>query len=211
MKSITINGSKRESVGKKATKALRNAGLVPCVIYGGDEPVHFQAEEKAFKNLVYTSDAMTVVIDLGKDGQYAAIAQDMQWHPVKEQLLHADFYQIFDDKPVTMEVPVVTVGTSRGVLNGGVLRRNNRRLKVKAIPANLPDLIEVDIAPMKIGNKKYVRDLRVPEYEIMHPDSVVVVMIKTSRTAIADDDDEEVEAGDVPSTQTDDVAAVKED
>ncbi|MBF4985412.1 50S ribosomal protein L25, partial [Nonlabens mediterrranea] len=77
--------------------------------------------------------------------------------------------------------------------------------------ANLPDLIEVDIAPMKIGNKKYVRDLRVPEYEIMHPDSVVVVMIKTSRTAIADDDDEEVEAGDVPSTQTDDVAAVKED
>ncbi len=189
MKSITINGSKRESVGKKATKALRNAGLVPCVIYGGDEPVHFQAEEKAFKNLVYTSDAMTVVIDLGKDGEFAAIAQDMQWHPVKEQLLHADFYQIFDDKPVTMEVPVVTVGTSRGVLNGGVLRRNNRRLKVKALPANLP----------------------VAEYEIMHPDSVVVVMIKTSRTAVKDDDDDDVDAGDVPSTQTDDVAAVKED
>lgn len=211
MKSITINGSKRESVGKKATKALRNAGLVPCVIYGGDEPVHFQAEEKAFKNLVYTSDAMTVVIDLGKDGQYPAIAQDMQWHPVKEQLLHADFYQIFDDKPVTMEVPVTTVGTARGVLNGGVLRRNNRRLKVKALPANLPDLINIDISDMKIGHKRYVRDLRVPEYEIMHPDSVVVVMIKTSRTAIVDDEDEdEVEAGDVPSTQTDDAAAAAE-
>ncbi len=194
MKSITINGSKRESVGKKATKALRNAGLVPCVIYGGDEPVHFQAEEKAFKNLVYTPDALTVVIDLGKDGQYAAIAQDMQWHPVKEQLLHADFYQIFDDKPVTMEVPVITEGASRGVLNGGVLRRNNRRLKVKALPANLPDFIKIDITELKIGNKRYVRDLRVPEYEIMHPDSVVVVMVKTSRTAILDDEEEGAEA-----------------
>lgn len=191
MKSITILGSKRESVGKKATKALRNAGLVPCVIYGGDEPVHFQSEEKAFKNLIYTSDAQTVVIDLGKDGTYASIAQDMQWHPVKEQLLHADFYQIFDDKPVTMEVPVVLEGSSRGVLNGGVLRRNNRRLKVKALPANLPDYIKIDITAMKIGNKKYVRELRVPEYEIMHPDSVVVVMIKTSRTAIVEDEDEE--------------------
>jgi large subunit ribosomal protein L25 len=195
MKSITINGSLRESVGKKSTKALRNAGKVPCVLYGGDAPVHFEAEEKAFKNLVYTADAHTVVIDLGKDGKYNAIAQDMQWHPVREQLLHADFYQIFDDKPVTMEVPVQLVGTSRGVLNGGVLRRNNRRLKVKAIPANLPDFIEVDITPLKIGNKKYVRDLRVAEYEIMHPDNVVVVMVKTSRNAVADaDDDDEDEA-----------------
>jgi len=178
-------------VGKKATKALRNAGLVPCVIYGGGEPVHFQAEEKAFKKLVYTPEAHTVVIDLGKDGQFAAIAQDMQWHPVREQLLHADFYQIFDDKPVTMEVPVKTEGTPRGVLNGGVLRRNNRRLKVKAIPANLPDFINIDISDLKIGNKKYVRDLRVPEYEIMHADSVVVVMVKTSRTAVAEEEEEE--------------------
>ena len=178
-------------MGKKATKALRNAGLVPCVIYGGDEPVHFQAEEKAFKNLIYTPDAHTVVIDLGNDGQYAAIAQDMQWHPVKELLLHADFYQIYDDKPVTMEVPVKTEGTPRGVLNGGVLRRNNRRLKVKALPANLPDFINIDISDLKIGDKKFVRDLRVPEYEIMHSDRVVVIMVKTSRTAIADEEEEE--------------------
>ncbi|MEN8816949.1 MAG: 50S ribosomal protein L25/general stress protein Ctc [Nonlabens sp.] len=209
MKSITISGSKRESVGKKSTKALRNAGLVPCVIYGGDEPIHFSAEEKAFKKLVYTPDAHTVVVDLGKDGKYNAIAQDMQWHPVKELLLHADFYQIFDDKMVTMEVPVQLTGASRGVLNGGVLRRNNRKLKVKALPANLPDFITIDITDMKIGHKKYVRDLRVEEYEIMHPDSVVVVMIKTSRTAIVEDDDD-TEAGDVPSAQTDDEAAVKE-
>lgn len=207
MKSITISGSKRESVGKKSTKALRNAGLVPCVIYGGDEPIHFSAEEKSFKKLVYTPDAHTVVIDLGKDGKFNAIAQDMQWHPVRELLLHADFYQIFDDKMVTMEVPVVLEGVSKGVLNGGVLRRNNRKLKVKALPANLPDSITIDITPLKIGNKRYVRDLRVAEYEIMHPDSVVVVMIKTSRTAIVEDEEgeEEVEAGEVPSSQDEEV------
>jgi large subunit ribosomal protein L25 len=134
-----------------------------------------------------------VVIDLGADGKFDAIAQDMQWHPVKEQLLHADFYQIFDDKMVTMEIPVVTEGVSRGVLNGGVLRKNNRKLRVKALPANLPDYIKIDISPMKIGHKKYVRDLRVDEYEIMHPDSVVVVMIKTSRTAVVGDDEDDEE------------------
>jgi large subunit ribosomal protein L25 len=206
MKSVTILGSKRESVGKKATKALRNAGLVPCVIYGGDETIHFSSEEKAFKKLVYTPDAHTVIIDLGKDGKFNAIAQDMQWHPVRELLLHADFYQIFDDKMVTMEVPVILEGSSKGILNGGILRRNNRKLKVKALPANLPDFIAIDITEMKIGNKKYVRDLRVEEYEIMHPDSVVVCMIKTSRTAVADTDGEDVEAGEVPSGQSENEA-----
>ncbi|PRP68090.1 50S ribosomal protein L25/general stress protein Ctc [Nonlabens agnitus] len=211
MKSITINGSKRESVGKKATKALRNAGLVPCVIYGGDEPIHFSAEEKAFKDLIYTPDAHLVVIDLGKDGKFNAIAQDMQWHPVRELLLHADFYQIFDDKPVTMEVPVRSTGTARGVLNGGVLRRNLRKLRVKALPGNLPDFITMDISNMKIGHKKYVRDLRVDEYEIMHADNIVVLMVKNSRTAVADtDDDEDVPADEVPATEVNDEAAVKE-
>ncbi len=211
MKSITILGSKRESVGKKATKALRNAGLVPCVIYGGDEAIHFSAEEKAFKDLIYTPDAHLVVIDLGKAGKFNAIAQDMQWHPVREMLLHADFYQIFDDKPVTMEVPVRSTGTARGVLNGGVLRRNLRKLRVKALPENLPDFITMDISNMKIGHKKYVRDLRVDEYEIMHADNIVVLMVKNSRTAIADEEEEEeVPADEVPATETDDVAAVKE-
>jgi large subunit ribosomal protein L25 len=211
MKSITINGSKRESVGKKATKALRNAGLVPCVIYGGDEAIHFSAEEKAFKSLVYTPDAHLVILDLGKDGKFNAIAQDMQWHPVRELLLHADFYQIFDDKMVTMEVPVRSTGVSRGVLNGGVLRRNLRKLRVKALPANLPDFITMDIAPLKIGDKKYVRDLRVDGYEIMHSDSLVVLMIKNSRTAVADEEEvEEVPADEVPASDVDDEAAAKD-
>ena len=94
MKSITINGSQRESVGKKATKALRNAGQVPCVLYGGDKPVHFSAEEKAFKKLVYTPNVYTAMIEL--DGQkFAAILQDIQFHPVTDRILHVDFYQLF--------------------------------------------------------------------------------------------------------------------
>src|SRR5690554_3454370 len=102
MKSITIKGSKRESVGKKATKALRNADMVPCVIYGGDEPISFTAHELIFKDLVYTPDAHTVVIDLG-DAKINAILQDIQFHPVTDRILHIDFYQIFDDKEVTIE------------------------------------------------------------------------------------------------------------
>ena len=98
MKSITIKGSERESVGKVATKALRNAGAVPCVLYGGDQPVHFSAEEAAFKKLVYTPNAHTVAIELGNGKSYNAILQDIQVHPVSDKILHLDFFQVFDDK-----------------------------------------------------------------------------------------------------------------
>ena len=193
MKSITIKGSKRESVGKKATKALRNADMVPCVVYGGDEPISFSAEEIAFKNLVYTPNAHTVVIDLGDD-KVKAILQDIQFHPVSDRILHIDFYQIFDDKEVTMEIPVRTVGNSRGVRSGGVLRIVTRKLRIKALPENLPDFIEADITEMRIGNKMYVGAVASDKYKIMHPENTVICQVRTSRTAIADEvEDEEGE------------------
>lgn len=192
MKSITIKGSKRESVGKKATKALRNADMVPCVIYGGDEPISFAAHELVFKDLVYTPDAHTVVIDLG-DAKINAILQDIQFHPVTDRILHIDFYQIFDDKEVTVEIPVRTVGTSRGVRSGGVLRIVTRKLRIKALPANLPDFIEVDITNMRIGNKMYVTAIKSDDYKVMHTDNTVICQIRTSRTAIADIEEEEAE------------------
>ena len=190
MKSISIKGSKRESVGKKATKALRNAGQVPCVIYGGDQPMHFSAGELAFKGLVYTPDAHTVEIEL-EGATYRAILQDIQFHPVTDRILHIDFYQIFDDKEVTMIIPVKFVGSSKGVLNGGVLRKNNRKLRVKALPDNLPDFIEADITELKIGNKLYVTALENDDYTFMHPDNTVVCQVRTSRNAVAVDDDED--------------------
>jgi len=193
MKSITINGSKRESVGKSSTKALRNAGKVPCVVYGGDEPIHFSADELEFKNLVYTPDAHTVVISLADGTKINAILQDIQFHPVHDRILHVDFYQIFDDKEVTMEIPVRTVGNARGVRNGGVLRMVTRKLRVKAIPANLPDIIEVDITNMRIGNKMYITAITSDDYKILHPENTVICQVRTSRTAIADLEDEEEE------------------
>jgi large subunit ribosomal protein L25 len=192
MKSITINGSKRESVGKKSTKALRNAGQVPCVIYGGDKPVHFSAEELAFSKLVYTPNAHTVVIALGSD-TVNAVLQDIQFHPVTDRILHIDFYQLFDDKEIAMNIPVNLIGKSPGVANGGSLMRNKRKLRVKALPSNLPDFIEADISPLKIGSKLYITELVNENYNFLHPDNTVVCQVKRSRVTI-EEEEEELEA-----------------
>ena len=195
MKSITINGSKRESVGKKATKALRNAGQVPCVLYGGDQPVHFSAEELAFSKLVYTPNAHTVVIALG-DTSYNAVLQDIQFHPVTENILHIDFYQLFDNKEIAMDIPVVLTGNSIGVRAGGVLRRNRRKLRIKALPTNLPDFIEVDISKLRIGNNVYVSQLPSEDYKFLHSDNTVVCQVKQSRVSVEElEDDEDEEEG----------------
>ena len=191
MKSITINGSQRESVGKKATKALRNAGQVPCVLYGGDKPVHFSAKELAFSKLVYTPNAHTVVITLDGGETFNAVLQDIQFHPVSDKILHIDFYQLFEDKEIALNIPVNLVGNSKGVKNGGVLRRPYRKLLIKALPANLPDFIEVDITLLKIGDKIAVGDLANDNYTILHPDASVVCAVRTSRTAVLDDEDED--------------------
>lgn len=185
MKSITIKGAERESVGKVSTKALRNAGMVPCVLYGGTEPaVHFAAEEKAFKGLVYTPNVHTVVIDLENGKKFNAILQDIQFHPVTDEILHIDFYQLHDDKEITLEVPVKVVGNSKGVMAGGVLNLNLRKLKVKALPANLPDFVEVNISNLDMGNKLYVTDVVANNYKLLHPDNTVVCQVRISRAAM---------------------------
>ena len=184
MKLITINGSQRESVGKVATKALRNAGKVPCVLYGGVKPIHFSAEEKAFKNLVYNPNVYTAKIEF--DGQtYDAVLQDIQFHPVSDKILHIDFYQLFQDKEITMNIPVRLVGSAKGVIVGGALRHNLRKLRVKALPANLPDFIEADITELQIGNKLYVTELRNDNYALLHPDNTVVAQVRMSRNSMA--------------------------
>ena len=196
MKSISIKGSKRESVGKVATKALRNAGMVPCVIYGGKTPIHFSAEEKAFKKMVYTPNVYTASIDV--DGQkIPAILQDIQFHPVSDKILHVDFYQLFEDKEITMNIPVKLTGTSPGVLNGGSLRFTNRKLKIKAIPANLPDYVTADISKLRIGHKLVITSLFNDDYTFMHPDNTVVVQVRTSRNSVVEDleDEEETTEG----------------
>jgi len=184
MKSLTIKGSKRERVGKAASKALRNAGRVPCVLYGGDEPLHFHADEREFKDLVYTPDTHTVVIELDDGSKHEAIMQDVQFHPVTDRILHVDFFRLFPDKEVTVVVPVKTVGVAPGVVKGGKLFFNERKLKIRALPQNLPDYVEVDVSNLDLNDKVYVSELRNDKYKILHPDNVVVVQIKMSRAAI---------------------------
>ncbi|HEY5686979.1 MAG TPA: 50S ribosomal protein L25/general stress protein Ctc [Yeosuana sp.] len=191
MKSITLNGSQRESVGKKATKALRNAGQVPCVLYGGDKPVHFYVEELAFTKLVYTPNAHTAVIALDNGKTYNAVMQDIQFHPVTDKILHVDFYQLFEDKLVTMDIPVNITGSSPGVRNGGRLLFRKRKLAIRALPSKLPDVFNVDISKLKIGMLISVEELKSEDFTILHPDSQVVVQVKTARTAIAVAEDEE--------------------
>lgn len=191
MKSITIKGSERESVGKKATKALRNAGKVPCVVYGGDKPIHFSANELAFKKLVYTPNAHTVKVDLDGDAKIKAVMQDIQFHPVTDKILHIDFYQLFDDKPVTMDIPVRLHGNSPGVRNGGRLLFRKRKLAIKALPDDLPDFFDVDISTLKIGDNITVESLLNDDFTILHPDTTVVVQVKTQRAAIVEEVEEE--------------------
>ena len=196
MKSITIKGSERESVGKKATKALRNAGKVPCVIYGGDKPLHFAADELSFKDLVYTPNAHTVVVDLEGGKKYDAVMQDIQFHPVTDSILHVDFYQLFKDKEVTMDIPVRLLGNSPGVRNGGRLLFRKRKLAIKALPDNLPDFFDVDISKLRIGGNISVSTLLKDEFTILHPENTVVVQVKAARNAVlTDEEDEEGEEG----------------
>jgi len=170
MKSITINGSQRESVG-------------------------FSAAELAFSKLVYTPNAHTVVIELANGESFNAILQDIQFHPVTDRILHVDFYQVFEDKEITMDIPVSYIGNSPGVRNGGVLRKNKRSLRIKALPGNLPDSIEADISTLKIGSKLYITALEDGNYKFMHPDNTVVCLVRRSRVSVEEEEEEEGEEG----------------
>jgi large subunit ribosomal protein L25 len=154
--------------------------------------VHFAADERAFAKLVYTPNAHTVVIDLGDNGTFNAILQDIQFHPVSDKILHIDFYQLFDDKEVSMNIPVVIKGAAPGVLNsGGVLSRNKRKLRVRALPADLPDTIEADISELELGDKLYVTEVADEKFKFLHPDNTVVCQVRTSRVSLQIEDEVE--------------------
>ncbi len=209
MQSITIKGSKRESVGKKATRVLRNADKVPCVIYGEGEPVHFSADEITFKPLVYTPNVYFANIELDNGETYNAVMQDIQFHPVSERILHIDFYQLNKEKPLNINLPVKLEGTSVGVRNGGVLRFPNRKLSVTALPDDLPDFLTVDISKLKIGDKFFVREFDEEKLTFNHPGDMVVCQVRTARAAIVDavEEEEEGEEGEEGATEGGDAPA----
>ena len=186
MKSLAISVKKRENVGKSDSKALRNQGKVPCVLYGGEKQVSFYAHENDFRKLVYTSDVFLVKLNI--DGtKFSAIMQDIQFHPVTDKILHIDFLQVFDDKEITVSIPVKLTGLSIGVRNGGNLMHRRKSIITRALPANLPDAITIDISDLKIGMFVYIKDLRSDVYDFLAADNSVVVGVKTARNAIEDE------------------------
>ena len=194
MKSIKINGSKRESVGKSSTKVLRNAGKVPCVVYGGEKPVHFSADEISFSKLVYTPNAHMVAISFDGKSEINAIIQDIQFHPVSEKILHIDFLQLFESKEVTMTIPVKYEGNAPGVRNeGGILSKNKRKLSVRALPKDLPDYIKADISNLNLNDNITISDVSDDSFKFLHPDNMVVCQVKMSRASLSLTTEEEEE------------------
>ena len=194
MKSIKINGSKRESVGKSSAKVLRNAGKVPCVVYGGEKPVHFSADEISFSKLVYTPNAHMVAISFDEKSEINAIIQDIQFHPVSEKILHIDFLQLFEGKEVTMTIPVKYEGNAPCVRNeGGILSKNKRKLSVRALPKDLPDYIKADISDLNLNDKITISDVSDDSFKFLHPDNMVVCQVKMSRASLSLSTEEEEE------------------
>ncbi len=190
MKTLAISAKLRNGTGKTDSKALRNQGNVPCVLYGGEKQVCFYAHENDFRNLVYTPDVFIVELDIEGE-KYRAVMQDLQFHPATDKLLHLDFLQIFDDKEVTMTIPVHLEGMSIGIRNGGVLSFRRRKIITRAIPGNLPDYIEINIEDLDIGQSIFIKDLRVDKYSFLALDNAVVVGVRTARELIIEEEEEE--------------------
>ena len=183
MKSFQLTGTTRENLTKQGTKQLRDAGMVPCVIYGGIENVHFSAPTLDFRHLVYSPDAHTVKITV--DGApYEAIIQEVQFHPVSDKLLHIDFLAIHADKNVMMDIPVKITGTAEGQKAGGKLLTKVRKLKIKSLPAFLPDAIEIDVTPLGIGQSVRVSDLKLKGVEFLDSPNNIIVGVRTTRNVV---------------------------
>ena len=193
MKSIAISGSLRENVGKRDAKELRYQGLVPAVLYGGATQTHFAVSAADLKGLVYTPDVQFVDLDLaGTKSQ--AILQDIQFHPLTEQILHVDFLLLDNAKQVTVEIPVKLTGTSPGVKTGGKLVQKLRKLRVKALPQDLPQYVEVSIEHLEVGKSVRVGEVKYENAVITNNADDTIVSVTTSR-ALRQAEQEAAQAG----------------
>lgn len=180
MEKVEIIGYKRANLGKAYAKQLRNDGNVPCVVYGGSEQVHFYTPMILFRDLVYTP--KNNIIDVNVEGEiHTCILQDVQFHPVSEYILHADFLELHKDKPVKLEIPIRLVGNAPGVVKGGKLVTKLRKVKIKGLPDNLPDFVDVDVSSLDLAKSVKVRDIKVENIEILNSPLVTVATIETPR------------------------------
>jgi large subunit ribosomal protein L25 len=181
MKTVSMSGSLRESVGKKDAKHLRTANKVPCVLYGGKDQIHFAVEETAFKDLIYTPEVRLILLTI--DGkEYTASLQDVQFHPMTDKILHVDFLLVSETKPLIIGIPLDIQGNSPGVIRGGKLYTKMRKLRVKALPAHLPDKVAVDISNLDIDQTIKVSEITIPNVEFLDVPTSIVVGVKSTRS-----------------------------
>jgi large subunit ribosomal protein L25 len=183
MKTVSLSGSPRANVGKTDANALRAEGRVPCVIYGGGEQIHFSADERHFKDIIYTPETNLVEVELeGK--KYRTVLQEAQFHRINDKLIHVDFLKVTDDKPVTVQLPVKTAGQAQGVKDGGKLVIKMRKVKVKGLISKMPESIDLNVEKLGIGKSISAGDIHIDGLTILHPKNISVVSVQTQRAAV---------------------------
>lgn len=182
MKTVEIIGYKRANLGKTGSQKLRDEGLVPCVLYGGNEQVHFYSPMILFRELVYTNEAHFVHINIeGEECQ--AIIQEVQFHPVSEVILHADFLRISEDRKIKMSIPVRLVGQAKGVAKGGTLVRKRAALKVYGFPKDMPDHIDVEVSDLDFHHAIKIGDMKIEGLEFLDPKQATIAAVEVPRSA----------------------------
>lgn len=184
MKTVSLSGSRRESVGKKDAKALRNAGLVPCVLYGGKEQIHFSVPKTEFKPLIYTPGV--AFVDITIDGKnFKAVLQEVQYHPVSDNIYHVDFKELVDGNKIVMAIPVKTTGLSKGVTLGGKLVAKLRKMSVRALPQHMPEEITLDVSNLDMAQSIKVKDINIENLELLDASNSVVITVRATRASAA--------------------------
>lgn len=182
MKSIELKGSLRTETGKKISKKLRNEEQVPAILYGGEAPVVFSVVTKDLKPIIYTPNVFVIKLDVNGT-VYNAILKDIQFHPVSDAIIHVDFQQIFDDKKVTVALPVVLTGVAEGARQGGKLMLVTRKLRANGLVKDMPDTLDIDVTDLGLGKTRLVGDLKFENFQIVDPKSTVVAAVKLTRAA----------------------------
>ena len=182
MKTFELVGTPRTEYGKKAAKALRKEDLVPCNLYGCGKNVTFTVGKEAVRKLIYTPDTMVVDLTIGKDN-CKAVVKEMQFHPITENILHIDFLEVNEKKPVTVEIPVTLTGHAAGVKAGGKLSLEMRKLKVNGIYTNIPERVVIDITELGLGKKLAVSEVNVENCKLMNPQDACVAQVKATRAS----------------------------
>ncbi|MDD6210724.1 MAG: 50S ribosomal protein L25/general stress protein Ctc [Bacteroidales bacterium] len=182
MKTFNLSGALRTETGKKAAKQFRKEGLIPAVLYGGENVVHFSVKQDDIRKLVFSPDIH--VVDLAIDGKNVkAVLKEVQFHPVSDKVLHIDFLEVFDNKPIQMAVPVVLEGLAEGVKAGGKLTLEKRKLRVKAVYSVIPEQLKVDVTNLGIGKSLQVGQLSFENLEVTEAKNAVVCSVKLTRAA----------------------------